>query len=234
MENEQKNAWLSGSSSRLNIIGRHGDTETWKEKTRMEIYYRDIILRDYRESDIEDDIRWNTVETEWALWDAPWETEEDLASFDPQSFREEEMEGLKKAPQGFRWSLELDTSEGMHIGGVNAYLIDEDFQWIHEKDLKPGQKSFPALGVEVNESSCWGRGLGTQGLAAYIRYFLDNGKRELYLQTWSGNFRMLRCAEKLGFTECNRIVGMRHVRGAVYDGLTFKLDVEKFEKMFPS
>ena len=55
----------------------------------MEIYYQDIILRDYRESDIEDDIRWNTVETEWALWDAPWETEEDLASFDPKSFREE-------------------------------------------------------------------------------------------------------------------------------------------------
>lgn len=29
----------------------------------MELKYRDITLRDSRESDIDDDIRWNTVET---------------------------------------------------------------------------------------------------------------------------------------------------------------------------
>lgn len=194
----------------------------------MELYYKDIILRDYKEKDIEDDIRWNTVETQWALWDAPWETEEDLASFDPEEFRREELENLKKAPHGLRWSLELDTAEGVHIGGVNAYLIDENFQWVREKDLKPGQKAFPALGIEVSESSYWNKGLGTQALAAYIRYFLDNGREELYLQTWSGNSRMVRCAEKLGFVECNRIKGQRLVRGAVYDGLTFRLNVEKF------
>lgn len=196
----------------------------------MEISYKDIVLRDYRETDIEDDIRWNTVETQWALWDAPWETEEDLASFDPQKFREEELEKLKKLSEGLRWSLELDTADGVHIGGVNAYLIDEHFQWVRESDLKQGQKSFPALGIEINESSYWNKGFGTRALAAYIRYFLDNGREELYLQTWSGNFRMLRCAEKLGFIECNRAVGLRHVRGEVYDGLTFKLDVEKFRQ----
>ena len=190
----------------------------------MEIHYKDIVLRDYREADIEDDIRWNTVETQWALWDAPWETEEDLASFDPHKFREEELERLKNPPRGFRWSFQLDTAEGVHIGGVNAYLIDESLQWVRERDLKPGQKSFPALGIEVNESAYWSMGLGTRALAAYIRYFLDSGREELYLQTWSGNSRMLRCAEKLGFVECRRVVGLRHVRGAVYDGLTFKLD----------
>jgi len=194
----------------------------------MEIRYRDIVLRDYQETDIEDDIRWNTVETQWALWDAPWETEEDLASFDPQKFREEELAALEKPRQGLRWSLELDTADGVHIGGVNAYLIDENFKWVRKKDLKPGQKSAPALGIEVNESSYWGKGLGTQGLAAYIRYFLDNGYSELYIQTWSGNFRMIRSAGKLGFTECHREAGIRQVRGGIYDGLTFRLDLDKF------
>lgn len=195
----------------------------------MEIRYRNIVLRDYRESDIEDDIRWSTVETQWALWDAPWETEEELASFDPQKFREEELAALEKPLQGLRWSLALDTAAGVHIGGVNAYLIDESFQWVREKDLGPGQKSAPALGIEVNESSYWGKGLGTQGLAAYIRYFLDNGYDELYLQTWSGNTRMVRSAEKLGFVECHREAGIRQVRGGIYDGLTFRLDVGKFQ-----
>ena len=46
---------------------------------------------------------------------------------------------------------------------------------------------------------------------------------ELHTQTWSGNIRMLRCAEKLGFVECNRNVGAREVDGKKYDGLTFRL-----------
>ena len=33
----------------------------------MELKYHNIILRDMEERDIADDIRWNTIETEWAL-----------------------------------------------------------------------------------------------------------------------------------------------------------------------
>ncbi|WP_304292375.1 hypothetical protein [Collinsella stercoris] len=33
------------------------------------------ILGDFIESDIADHIRWETDETEWKLWDAPWEHE---------------------------------------------------------------------------------------------------------------------------------------------------------------
>ncbi len=196
----------------------------------MEIRYKNIILRDYQITDIEDDIRWNTVETQWAMWDAPWETEDELASFNPQEFREKMLKSLESPPDGLRRSLELDTVDGIHIGSVSAYLIDEQFQWVAKKDLKSGQKFFYALGIEVNEASYWCKGFGTQALAAYIRYFLDNGQSELYLQTWSGNFRMLRCAEKLGFMECNRIAGLRIVRGEKYDGLTYRLNVKKFKE----
>ena len=38
----------------------------------MEIRYKDIILRDMIESDIEDWIRWETVDTEWMDWDGPY------------------------------------------------------------------------------------------------------------------------------------------------------------------
>lgn len=164
------------------------------------------------------------------MWDAPWETEEELALFNPQEFREKMLKSLESPPDGLRRSLELDTVDGIHIGSVSAYLIDEQFQWVAKKDLKSGQEFFYALGIEVNEASYWGKGFGTQALAAYIRYFLDNGQSELYLQTWSGNFRMLRCAEKLGFMECNRIAGLRIVRGEKYDGLTFRLNVKKFKE----
>ena len=43
-----------------------------KGRIIMKIEYKNIVLRDEVIADIEDDIRWNTVETEWSLWDAPW------------------------------------------------------------------------------------------------------------------------------------------------------------------
>ena len=51
----------------------------------------------------------------------------------------------------------------------------------------------------------------------------------VHTQTWSGNVRMLRCAEKLGFVECNRNVGTRKVGGQKFDGLTFRLKREEID-----
>lgn len=194
------------------------------------IRYRDIVLRDMRESDIEDEIRWNTVETEWALWDAPWEMEMELLKFDPEKFQWEELEALKKPKEEPRWGFELDTADGRHIGSVSSYLIDENWDWIRLRDVKPGQKTFHALGIEICDSRYWNCGLGTQALAAFILYCLEKDCEDICLQTWSGNFRMVQCAEKLGFTVCHREVGSRHVRGGIYDGLTFRLDLDRFHK----
>lgn len=200
------------------------------ESDGLEIRYRDIILRDMRESDIEDDIRWNTVETQWALWDAPWEMAEELAKFDPEQYRREQLKKLQAPREEFRWHFELDTADGVHIGAVNSYLIDENWDWIALRDVKPGQKTWRTLGIEINESRFWSKGLGTQAMTAFIRYYLEQGQQELCLQTWSGNVRMIRCAEKLGFVECNREIGFRKVRGGTYDGLTFCLDLDVFNK----
>ncbi len=194
----------------------------------MEIKFRDIRLRDMEERDIDDEIRWNTVETEWALWDAPWEMEVELPKFDPEAYRREAEKALREPKEPFRWEFELDTAQGVHIGSVNSYLIDENFAWIRRSQVKPGQKTYRALGIEINEHRFWNGGLGTQALTAFIQYHLDHGYRELCLQTWSGNVRMIRCAQHLGFVECHREAGNRKVRGETYDGLTFLLDIGQF------
>ena len=199
-----------------------------KGRIFMKIEYKNIVLRDEVIADIEDDIRWNTVETEWSLWDAPWETEEYLRNFDPEKFREEEIKRLRKPKDVPRWGFEIDTSDCAHIGSVSSYLIDENYRWVRAKDLKEGQRAFRAVGIEISESSYWGRGLGTNALGAFIKYLLDCGEKEIYTQTWSGNERMINCALRLGFEECHREIGSRRVRGGVYDGLTFKLRREKF------
>lgn len=191
----------------------------------MQIRYRNIVLRDMMESDIDRMIHWMTAETEWGDWDAPWES---LDDFDPIEYRKRAEQELSKPMPSNRWSFQIDAADGTPIGKVNSYLIDEAYNYIARKDVQPGQRVFHTLGISILTSSYWGKGLGTQALAAWIQYHLDNGIHDLYLQTWSGNVRMVRCAEKLGFEECRRLFGIRQVRGSRYDALTFRLDENQF------
>lgn len=195
----------------------------------MKIQYKNIVLRDMEERDIDDDIRWNTVETQWADWDAPWETEEELRTFDPENYRREELEWIGKRKPDHRLSLEVDTAEGVHIGSVSTYCLDENLDWKELTTEDDRRKQRWAVGIEINEPAFWSGGWGTQALTALIRYHLSEGYTDLYTQTWSGNFRMVGLAEKLGFRECRRKVGIREVRGGIYDGLTFRLDRAAFE-----
>ncbi len=199
----------------------------------MEKRYKNIILRDYRQSDIEDDVRWNTTETQWALWDAPWEMEEYLKNFDEAAFREKSLKKKewKIRDDEFRWGFEIDNADGVHIGSVNAYRIDDEYNWKAIKDEEVTKDINVTLGIDVNEPDYWSGGWGTQALTAFIQHWLDAGFENIFTQTWSGNYRMIGLAKKLGFAEVNREIGNRQVRGEVYDGLTFRLDVERFREI---
>lgn len=195
----------------------------------MQFKYQNIVLRDMEERDIDDEIRWNTTETAWALWDAPWEMEEELRDFDPEQYRQKELEWVRARKPDHRLSLEIDTAAGVHIGSVSAYCINEDFDCRKLSAGEDRRKVRWAVGIEINESAYWSGGWGTQALTAWVKYHLEDGYTDLYAQTWSGNVRMVGLAEKLGFRECRRKAGIRHVRGGVYDGLTFRLDRAVFE-----
>lgn len=196
----------------------------------MEIKYRDIVLRDMRESDIADEIRWYTEETRWASWDAPWESLEEVKNFNPEKCRQEQQAFLAREKPAIRNVLELDTVAGQHLGTVSSYLIDENYDWIARSNVKDGQTVHRTIGIDICESGQWGRGLGKQALSAWLLYFLGNGVTELYLQTWSGNLRMIRTALRLGFRECHRQIAERLVDGRNYDGLTFRLSVPEFRR----
>lgn len=191
----------------------------------MEIKYKDIILRDMVASDIDDWIRWYNEDTQWSDWDAP---DEPVESVDPNKYREEIAKKLKVPLKGFRNSFEIDTADGDHIGNVTSYAVNDSYEWIFWQEARESGNFIPTIGIDICDSRFWGRGLGTQALTAFIHHYLDAGFLEICLQTWSGNARMIRCAQKIGFTECSRIVGNRLIRGSSYDSLTFKLDLTKF------
>lgn len=188
----------------------------------MEIQYGNIMLRDMIGSDIEDYVRWFTHDTEWSDFDAPWEPIGSDEETERAGWREY-YESVRELPKDvLRWKFEIEYN-GRHIGWVSSYLIDEAYEWISAGEIQNGQKIYRAVGIDICESDVWGNGIGTNALRAFLDYYFENGYDELYTQTWSGNARMLRSAEKLGFSVCNCNVGTREVRGKKYDGLTFKL-----------
>lgn len=193
----------------------------------MEIKFGSIVLRDMIESDIEDYVRWFTRDTEWSSYDAPWEPIGSDEETERAGWREY-YESVRNLPDDtLHWKFEIEYNS-RHIGWVSSYLIDEAYEWISASSVKGGQKTYRAVGIDICESDIWGSGIGTNALRAFIKYYFDNGCNELYTQTWSGNMRMLRSAEKLGFVECNRNVGVREVDGKKYDGLTFRLEEKQF------
>ena len=185
----------------------------------MKIGFENIILRDMVESDIEDYVRWFTAEREWENWDAPWEKAESDEETERRSWTEY-YESVKDRPDDApRWKFEIEYN-GKHIGWVSSYCIDENYEWV--ETIKDGQNVYRAVGIDICEPDLWGKGIGTNALRAFMDYCFDDGMDELYTQTWSGNVRMIRCAQKLGFVECNRNVGSREADGQ-YDGLTFRV-----------
>jgi len=194
----------------------------------MIIAYKDIILRDYKEEDIADDIRWMTEEIAWHEWDAPWESEEQLKNFDAKKYYEKAKQKLNKNKDDneFRWGFEIDTKDGIHIGSVNSYLNDKEYNW------KPASEGgcLHTIGIDICESSYWHKGYGTQAFTAFIKYHFSRGIMDIYTETWSGNYPMISLAEKVGFEEYNRVKNSQIVRGNSYDGITFKLNVKKFEE----
>ncbi len=190
----------------------------------MEYRYQNLILRDYQVSDIDDDIYWNSGHHPWMDWDAPWEDCKDVS--DRERFRAEALAFIAAEKSTPRWQLQIE-AEGVRIGFVSAYRIGEDFGDVSAEEAGT-KKWFRAVGIDILNDRYWGRGYGSAALAAWLQYHLENGVTELYLQTWSGNERMIHVAEKLGFSECSRIVGLRQWQGKRWDALTFRLDAAAF------
>lgn len=198
----------------------------------MEIKGNKVVLRDFKESDIEKRIYWETVETEWQQWDAPWEYE-GLTEEEKQIELENYVASLKRwverdanlTEESIRYSFQivLNNESADYIGWCNAYCIDEDYCYT-------GEEGYCAVGINIPEVAVRGKGYATEALCLFIAYLLEYGEKPIFTQTWSGNERMIHVAEKIGFSECRRKKDLRSVRGERYDGLTFVLDEEKFRE----
>jgi len=85
------------------------------------------------------------------------------------------------------------------------------------------------VGLAIPPTNARRKGYGKNALLRYMAYiFYEKNIDELYTQTWSGNYPMIKMAENIGFTEIGRIKGIRRVNGNRYDALTFMMSRKDF------
>ncbi len=196
----------------------------------MKIIGNTVVLRDLRKEDIQRRLLWETEQTEWQQWDAPWEYEEmegQVSDAWLRSYRqrlENRVEELRrmdesKMRRGFEIALACGGEES--IGWCSSYFLGDDYT----PDPDGGRL---AVGIDLPAPESRGKGYGTQALALFLDYLFSAGFSELYTQTWSGNFPMIHVAGNLGFHECARKKGIRRVHGKNYDALTFCLAKSSF------
>ena len=187
----------------------------------MNISFENITLRDYILSDIEDEIRWTNIETEWFCTEAPWMT---LEAVDEEELRADMMEVISHVSENaIRWHFEIDV-DGKHIGNASSYYLDQNWEntpWdsIDPSKNAPENHSVRALGIEICDKSYWGKGVGAKVLTMMMDYYRGFGEDCFLLETWSGHQRMLACAKKLGFYEVKRDLAAHTVEGTAYDDL---------------
>ena len=147
--------------------------------------------------------RWIHAEEnpEWQRWDGPYFVK-------PASGLSFDTYAEHAAANPWDEGQQVITLDDECIGSVNRY------------EEVPAGGGWFELGVVIFDPVHWSGGLGTQALRLWTaRTFMETSAHVITLTTWSGNARMLRAAEKVGYRECARIPEARAWNGQRWDSV---------------
>ncbi|WP_232223951.1 GNAT family N-acetyltransferase [Anoxybacteroides tepidamans] len=139
---------------------------------------------------------------EWKRWDAPYFP----LTFETKEAYIERMTNWINNKEDVPSRMVIEAQERI-IGTVSYY-------WEHKESL------WLEVGIVIYDSSYWNGGYGTEALKLWIDYlFASMPLVRVGLATWSGNERMIRCAEKLGMKMEGRLRKCRWYNGQYYDSI---------------
>lgn len=107
--------------------------------------------------------------------------------------------------------------DGHIIGRLNYYWEYERTRWLE-------------VGISIYSPNHWSGGFGQEALALWIDFLFENLEIErVGLTTWSGNPRMIRCAEKVGMRLEGRMRKCRYYEGTYYDSIRMGILREEWD-----
>jgi RimJ/RimL family protein N-acetyltransferase len=173
-----------------------------------------VTLRPPTEADLPQlyQLIYGETNPEWKKFDAPYFPLQHQ-SFEP--FQERMSKRIHYTNIAPEMVIE---SEGEIIGDVSFYWEHEPTRWLE-------------VGIVIYSPSHWSGGFGTEALSLWIDYLFQNlDIARVGLTTWSGNPRMMRCAEKLGMQLEGRMRSCRYYEGVYYDSIRMGILREEWEQ----
>lgn len=151
----------------------------------------------------------------WKRFDAPYFPLEPMTR---EEFQERMRKRLDSSEPPSRLAIEV---EDRLVGQVSYYWEHRESNWLE-------------AGIVIYDSSCWSGGYGTEALGLWIDHlFATMSLVRVGITTWSGNPRMIRCAEKLGLQLEGRMRRCRLWEGQYYDSIRMGVLREEWEVLRP-
>jgi RimJ/RimL family protein N-acetyltransferase len=148
---------------------------------------------------------------EWKQFDAPYFPHESISL---EKFQESMEKRINKLDIPSMLVIEVN---GEMIGDVTFYWEYQPTRWLE-------------VGIVIFSPKHWSGGYGTEALTLWIDYLFSQLEiARVGLTTWSGNPRMIRCAEKLGMQLEGRMRKCRYYNGEYYDSIRMGILREEWE-----
>ena len=182
-----------------------------------------VVLRDWTLDDLPALERWLQPDQKWNELDGPYYLRPDPEEIPGvvERYRTAIESGRISAPRR-ELAVARAGDESRLLGRVSRYWQSKETHWL-------------SLGVVLFDPETWGCGLAYEALGLWCQYVLDALPvlARLDLRTWSGNERMMRLAQRLGFREEARFRRARIVNGKYYDSIGYGILREEWAQRYP-
>ncbi|MFD2170381.1 GNAT family N-acetyltransferase [Tumebacillus lipolyticus] len=178
-----------------------------------------VILRDVREEDVPKiyHYEYEAADREHQRWNSPYTPREPMTVEQFASFKY--GESLAQVGTDLPRKQLIIEADGRVIGSVGRYWVSEKTNWFE-------------IGISIYDSSYWSGGYGTDAFRMWMDYlFTHLDTPRLGIGTWSGNFRMIGLAKKLGMIEEARVRKARIVNGEYFDAIKMGILREEWDAL---
>lgn len=187
----------------------------------LRIEGKQIVIRDWILEDLSVYEYWQTKDLEWKKWNGPYY---------PLVSAEELQQELKKRRENIlqknfsnprQFLVIADKNSNNFLGTVSWYWQSKETNWLSN-------------GIVIHDTKHRSKGIGFEALGLWNQYLFDNMPDivRLDLRTWSGNLKMMRLAEKLGYTLEARFRKARIVEGEYFDSIGYGILREEWETLY--
>ncbi len=152
------------------------------------------------------------IEQAWKAYDAPF------YSFEYQSKWQFYFNLYRRLKQGK--TARVIEYDGKLVGYLTYYWQDEHTRWLD-------------VGITLFSPDDWGKRIGRKALIFWISHVFKqiNYLVRIGLTTWSGNPRMMKCAERIGMKCEGKIRKVRYYKGQYYDCVTYGILREEWQSL---